>query len=297
MVKAHSLARPVAGTLLLLLLSIAAPGAVPAARPVVLVVEENHSYESVIGSPSMPFLNRLARQYAVATKYYANDHSSIPNYFWMTAGQPLTYNDNTRAIFDVNNIVRQMLIGGKSWKSYAEGLPYAGYTGFNTELYVKRHNPLAYFTDVANSSLKSNLAPFSEFAADLRNNRLPDFSFVVPNIQHDAHNGSLSTADRWLANNIAPLLSTPDFQPGGRGVLIITFDESNDEDCRPVSCEYGKEGGGRVATVIAGPAVRRQFASQAFYRHENLLRTIAVMLGLRDFPGAAARARSMSDFF
>jgi phosphatidylinositol-3-phosphatase len=120
---------------------------------------------------------------------------------------------------------------------------------------------------------------------------------VAPDIQHDGHSGSLSAADQWLASHIGPLLSTPAFQPGGTGILIITFDESNDADCRPVSCEVGNEGGGRVATIIVGPSVRRHFASQTFYRHENLLRTIGVMLGLRAFPGAAARARSMSDFF
>src|SRR5690348_3065954 len=50
-----------------------APGA---HGPVVLVVEENHGYSSVIGSGAMPYLNSLAAQNSLATQYYANTHPS-----------------------------------------------------------------------------------------------------------------------------------------------------------------------------------------------------------------------------
>src|SRR5207248_2272220 len=53
---------------------------------VVMVAEENHAYEQVIGNPSMPYLNSLAQQGALATQYYANMHPSIGNYFALTAG-------------------------------------------------------------------------------------------------------------------------------------------------------------------------------------------------------------------
>jgi phosphatidylinositol-3-phosphatase len=292
-----SWARIVIGASGIALSASVASAAVPAASPVVLVVEENHSYESVIGNPAMPFFNRMASRYGVARQYYANTHYSLPNYFWLTAGQPLTYDDGSRRTFDVNNLVRQMLTAGKSWKSYAEGLPYAGYVGYNTGFYVKHHNPFAYFSDVANSSLKSNIVPFTQFRADMTNSALPDFAFVAPNILHDGHDGNLATVDHWLSSNIAPILSTPDFAPGGHGILIITFDESFVQDCRPARCVKGNEGGGRVATIIVGPAVKRRFASNTVYRHQNLLRTIGVMLGLHSFPGGSASAAAMSDFF
>jgi phosphatidylinositol-3-phosphatase len=286
----------------LVVLAVASGGAAFAAAPssshVVLVVEENHSYESVIGNRSMPVFNKLASGYGLATRYFANSHNSIPNYFWLTAGQPVTFADNTLSFFSANNIVQDMQVAGKSWKSYAEGLPYAGYTGYNHGLYVKRHNPLAYFTNVAFSSEKFNLVPFSQFAEDVRNGNLPNFSFVEPNLLHDAHNGSLAMADRWLQTNIiAPLFATPPFQPGGDGILIITFDESSRNDCRPGSCRTSNSGGGRVATIIVGPKVKRGFKSAVFYRHQNVLRTIGVALGLRGVPGLAASAAPMSDFF
>jgi hypothetical protein len=75
---------------------------------------------------------------------------------------------------DVDNIVRELIAAGKKWKSYAESLPNAGYTGGDVLPYEKRHNPLAYFSDVANSSTQSaNLVPFSQFASDVASNSLP----------------------------------------------------------------------------------------------------------------------------
>src|SRR5438105_4400000 len=59
---------------------------VPQHSFVVMVVEENHAYEQVIGSASMPYLNTLAQQGALATQYYADAHPSIGNYFALTTG-------------------------------------------------------------------------------------------------------------------------------------------------------------------------------------------------------------------
>ena len=116
---------------------------VPAGQPtfshVVLVVEENHSYSEVIGNSSMPYLNSLAAKYGLATQYFANTHPSLGNYFMLTTGQIVTNDDSFAGTVDVDNIVRELLASGKSWKSYAEsrGDPL---------LYVKRHDPLSYFS-------------------------------------------------------------------------------------------------------------------------------------------------------
>jgi hypothetical protein len=62
---------------------------------IVVVIEENHNYNQVIGNASMPYFNSLANNYGVATQYYANTHPSIGNYFMLTTGQILT-NDDTK---------------------------------------------------------------------------------------------------------------------------------------------------------------------------------------------------------
>src|SRR6267154_5746784 len=170
----------------------------PAFGHVVLVLEENHSFASVIGGSAMPYLNSLASKYGLATNFYANTHPSIGNYFMLTAGQIIANNDSLCSTLTQDNVVRHLLTAGKTWKSYAEGLPTAGYTGCGSYPYAKKHNPLAYFSDVANSSEKYNLVPFSKFSSDLANHTLLQYSFIVPNLLHDAHDGTLNAADSWL---------------------------------------------------------------------------------------------------
>jgi hypothetical protein len=261
---------------------------VPKSNHVVVVLEENHSYSSVIGNASMPYLNGLAQKYSLATQYYANTHPSIGNYFMMTTGQIITNSDGYRSTVTADNIVRHLLTAGQTWKSYAEGLPSVGYIGGDTGNYVRHHNPFTYFSDVVNSSVqKLNLVPFTQFAADLNNNQLPDFSFVVPNMNNDAHNGTLAQADGWLKTNIGPLLSNPAFQQDG--ILIIVFDESSSTDTA--------HGGGHIAAVVVGPGVKRGFKSTTLYQHQNLLRTVLEAAGVGSYPGAAATAKDMSDVF
>src|SRR5919198_5471542 len=90
---------------------------VPRVKHVVVVVEENHSYRSVVGSTAMPYLNSLAKKYGLATRYYANTHPSIGNYFMLTTGKIITNNDGWTGTVTSNNIVRRLLIAGKTWKS------------------------------------------------------------------------------------------------------------------------------------------------------------------------------------
>lgn len=260
---------------------------VPASNHVFIVMEENHSYSSVIGNSAMPYLNALAKRYGLATRYYANTHPSLGNYFMLTAGSIITDNDSYCGTISHDNVVRHLLIAGKTWKSYAESLPHAGYTGCGAYPYVKRHNPLAYFSDVADSGEKYNLVPFSELSSDLENHRLPNYSFIVPNLLHDAHDGSLSAADAWLKKHIAPLIASSTFQKNG--ILMIVFDESVDSDTA--------HGGGHVVSVVIGPHVIAGHKSFTLYQHQNTLKTMMKALGLETFPGAASSAAPMSDFF
>jgi phosphatidylinositol-3-phosphatase len=253
---------------------------------VVVVLEENHGYSSVIGSTAMPYLNSLASQYALATQYYANTHPSIGNYMMMTAGQIITNDDAFMTTVSADNIVRHMITGGKTWKSYAESLPSIGYTGGDVLPYVRHHNPLSFFSDVVNSSTqKLNLVPFTQFAADLNAGQLPDFSFLVPDLNNDAHNGTLAQADTWLKTNMAPLLTDPQFQQNG--LLIIVFDEAGTND--------STHGGGHVAMVAVGPLVKKGFQSSVVYQHQNLLAMVAAYLGIDGNMGAAAGAPAMTD--
>jgi acid phosphatase len=256
-------------------------GTVPQFGHVVLIVEENANYSDVIGSSSMPYLNSLATQNGLATQYYANTHPSIGNYFMLTTGQLVTNNDALTGTVNVDNIVRELIAAGKTWKSYAESRG-------DPTLYVQRHDPLSYFTDVVNSPTQTqNLVSFSQFSVDLANNSLPNFSFVVPNLLDDAHNGPLSQADAWLKANISPLISNATFR--NDGLLIIVFDEADGTDTT--------HGGGHVATVIVSAKAKPGYQSTALYQHQSTLRLILQGLGVSNLPGASSSAPQMGEFF
>ena len=255
---------------------------------VILMIEENHSYSSVIGSSSMPYLNGLAKQYGLATQYFANTHPSIGNYFMLTTGQIITNDDGYTGTVNADNVVRRLLAAGKTWKSYAEDLPSVGYIGGDVYPYAKHHNPFAYITDVVNSQNQlNNLVPFTQFPTDLQNNQLPQYSFVIPNMQNDGHDGSLNQADSWLQTNVAPVLANSSFQKDG--LLIILFDESFSGDT-----QYG---GGQVAMVVISPLAKKGYQSTTLYQHQSMCRLMLEGLGLTTFPGACQGAAQMNEFF
>jgi len=257
---------------------------------VFIVMEENNDYASVTSS-SMPYLTGLAAQYGLATQYYANTHPSIGNYFELTSGQIITNNDSYSSTVNVDNVVRHLVAAGKSWRSYAEGLPSVGFVtlDYDDATYASRHNTIVYFTDVHdNPAQAQNVVPFTQFAPDLSNGTLPNFSFIVPNLCNDAHDCSLNTADSWLQANIDPLVQSAFFQQNNC-LLIITFDESGSDDTN---------GGGRVYWVAVSPAKsKRGYQSTTLYQHQSTLRLLLKGLGLNTFPGDAASAPEMSEFF
>jgi acid phosphatase len=276
--------------------------AIPQFSHVFVLVEENHSFNDVIGNANMPYLNSLASANGLATQYYADAHPSLPNYFVLTTGEGTSITGSEGDFFSgvvtQDNAVRALTAAGKTWKCYAEALPSVGYLGSDDGAYVQHHNPFVYFSDVQNSSSQTaNIVPFTQLGSDISNNSLPDYAFIVPNVNDDAHNcpagmttctdqQKLVAADQWLSANITSLLASSAFQ---NSLLVITFDESEDADTA--------HGGGQVAAVMVSPLARAGYKSTTFYQHESTLRLMMEGLGVTDLPGAAATAGDMGEFF
>jgi len=265
---------------------------------VFVLIEENHAYANVIGNSAMPYTNSLAARYALATQYYANRHNSLPNYFMLTVGDMVTTNDLFTGVVTSDNVVRAVTAAGKTWKMYAESLPTPGYVGASVIPYGRDHNPFAYISDVLNSSTQmANIVPFTQLATDLTNNTLPDYAMIVPNLEDDGHDcpneaplctdtDKLVNVDQWIQTNLSGLIQSPAFQ---NSVLIYTWDESVLTDVT--------NGGGHVATILISPKVRSGFQSTTVYQHQSALKLTMQLLGITDYPGAAATAPDMTEFF
>jgi len=275
---------------------------IPEFSHVFIVVEENHSFSDVIGNASMPYLNSPASANSLAKQYYADAHPSLPNYFELTVGEGTsitgTLGDSYNGTVSQDNVVRALAAAGKSWKSYAESLPAIGYLGGDSGPYLRRHNPVVYFSDVQQSSTQSNnVVPFSQLATDIANSSLPDYAFIAPNANDDAHDcpvglstctddQKLAAADQWLSANIDPLLSSAAFK---NSLLIIVFDEAEDTDAT--------HGGGHVPAILVSPLAKQGYQSTTLYQHESVLRLMMEALSVPDLPGSAASAPDMTEFF
>jgi len=274
---------------------------VPQSQHVWLLAEENHSYESVIGSSSMPYFNSLATTYGLATQYYSTQHNSLGALMWFVAGEEVTTDSDANSCFNDDNLVRHLLAQGSTWKAYEEDLPYPGFTGLSYNNYVRRHNPLIDFTDTCYPPQSLNSVPFTQLATDMKNNGTPTFSYITPNLQDDAHDGTLAQADQWLSEQVPAILALPEFQPGGDGLLFIVWDEGDlNQDGSPDNrcTSLIQQGcGGRIATLVIGPQVKPGYQSTTTYAHPNLLATLCASLGFSSCPGAGAFASPMADFF
>jgi len=271
-------------------------GSVPAAAHVFVLVEENHSYEQIIGNPAMPYTNMVAQQYSLATQYYGNAHNSLLDYFVLTVGETIASDDFYSGTVTQDNVVRALTKAGKTWKVYAESLPHIGYLGPNVFPYGRDHNPFAYLSDVKGSSAQAaNIVPFTQLATDIQNGTLPDYAMIVPNLVNDGHDcpvpecndtQKLTEIDAWVQTNISALINSSAFQ---NSVLIYTWDESVPEDLA--------NRGGHVPTILIGQSVKRQYKSSTMYQHQSTLKLTMKLLGVNDYPGMAAIAPDMSEFF
>ena len=311
----------------LLILAIAGFAQIPSSQHVILVIDENSSYDDVMDN--MPWLTGKGSANGYASNYLSDNGGSLLDYLWLASGSchskanctlPSGTHDfncngndcyypgttSSDPITD-DNIFREMNNAGISWKVYAQSYSKAGGTvttpdNHNGTSYYRRHNGATWYSDILNNVNKSanNVVDLSQLTTDLNDGKLPRFAIIVPDGNHDAHDcpvgdsdctlqEKLSAADGFLSSTLKPILATSDFQPGGDGLLIVTFDE----------CGGGTNSGcgAAVYTALIGPKVIPHKVSSVRYKHENTLRTMLEALGVKTYPGASATAAAMTDFF
>ena len=323
----HKVGRGVLAAAALMCIAAAMYAQVPVSQHVALVIDENSSYEDVIAN--MPWLVGQGNTNGYATNYKSDNGGSLLDYLWLASGSchsaanctlpPGTHDFNcngndcyypnttdTDPITD-DNIFRELNNAGISWKVYAQSYAAAGGTpttpdNNNGTSYYRRHNGATWYSDILNNvhGSASKIADLSQLTTDLNSGALPRFMIIVPDGNHDAHDcpvgmlscntaQKLAAADQFLSSTVGPILGTWDFQSGGSGLLLVTFDE----------CGGGTNGGcgASVYTALIGPKVMPHTVSSVLYHHENSLRTILDALGIKNYPGASATAADMSDFF
>jgi len=237
---------------------------------VVVVVEENHTGSSILGNKAAPFINSLAAGGALMTQSFGVTHPSQPNYLALFAGDTFGVTTNTcpLELGNAPNLASGLIAAGHSFGGYAEGLPRNGECGSGP--YARKHVPWLNFSNVP----AAVSMPVSAFSGDAT---LPTVSFVVPDLNNDMHDGSITTADTWLAARVGGYAN---WAKANKSLLIVTWDEDDDS------------ADNRIATIFYGAGVKPGTYEQPI-NHYNVLSTIQEIYGLPK-TGQAAGAPAVS---
>jgi len=257
---------------------------------------ENQSYRTVTDSRSAPFLVSLERQCGLATNYHSITHPSLPNYIAATAGASRgalsRFATDCSPSGSCSTSAPSIFAQVSSWRAYEESMPRPCDRS-DAGLYAVRHNPPAYYRPLATECVRSDL-PIDRLDAALARNSLPAFSFITPNLCHDSHSCTVSSADEWLAGEVEKIVQSSTYR-AGHTALFITYDEGTGEI--PLNCAANRHAPScHVATVVVSPSTPAGTRSAGPFNHYSLLRTTEDLLGVVHL-GMAAQANSMRPAF
>jgi hypothetical protein len=246
---------------------------IPVPDHVVIAILENHGYSQVAGSIAAPYINGYINDTSTAlfVQSFALTHPSQPNYLQLYSGCDQGVTDNnipSASPFTTSNLGRQLIDSGKTFISYSEDLPYAGFNGATWGTYARKHNPVTNWIGTGTNQIASNAnQPFSAFPQG-NYSQLPTVCFVIPNQDNDMHNGSdntrITTADSWIHNNLDGYIQ---WCKTNNSLFILHFDEDDGN--------YGNH----VLTFFTGQMVQGGSYTNSI-NHYTILRTIEEMYRL-----------------
>ena len=253
---------------------------VPAYSHIVVVVEENHNYDEIIGNTAQaPFINSLAAGGAVLSNFDALTHPSQPNYYALYAGSTFgTTDDNAHSEPDPT-IATILAAAGRTFTGYVDES--------NSDV---NHNPWQSFPE--GSSVQTDFGPgqtqtsFPALFPSGDYSSLPSVSFVIPGIDNDMHNGTIQQGDAWLETNLAAYAQ---WAVSNNSLLVVVWDENDDE-----SGALPAEASNQVPAILYGANVVPG-TYNASYNDYNLLSTMLGAFSLTG-PNNAATASTIEVF-
>jgi hypothetical protein len=192
--------------------------AVPHYDHILVIIEENKSYGTVLDHGYAPTIADLAKTYGVATQMYAERHPSEPNYVALLGGDTFGIADDdgwycvpgstdvackgadaptfVNHLIPGDNLATQLEAKGLGWRAYLENLPSPGsFDVFSPEtatdpaaLYAAKHTGFTNYASVhAEKDIVDKLVGFDRLHDDLRTGDVPAFALIVPNQCHEMH--------------------------------------------------------------------------------------------------------------
>ncbi|KAL4787625.1 phosphoesterase family-domain-containing protein [Aspergillus varians] len=223
-------------------------------------------------------LAKLAKKGLALTNFWALTHPSEPNYCASASGDTFGMdNDNFNQIPTNVSTIADMFDTKKiSWGEYQEHMPYPGYQGFRYPTtgdndYVRKHNPLVLFDSVTEDATRlRQIKNFTSFYDDLANHRLPQYSFITPNMTNDGHDTGITFSGTWTWEFLSGLLENEYFTKDT--LILLTFDENETYEI-----------GNKIFSFLLGGAVPSHLIGKednTFYTHYSIISSLSANFGL-----------------
>jgi phosphatidylinositol-3-phosphatase len=231
---------------------------------VVVVIEENHALQQVLGTAEKPNLNTsyirsLADEGALFIDAHGVTHPSQLNYLALFAGTTLGIDceyDKNRSLShclrydallktfasnfnsaELPNLAASLFAKGYSFAGYSENLPKVGslLESSRDGLYARKHNPWSNWqsdsegVNLLKPSFNRGFDSFphapEKFSADL-----PTVAFVVPNVEDDEHGDKRFQDNKMLLKKSDAWLRTnigpfAKWAKDNDSLLVVTWDE------------------------------------------------------------------------
>jgi hypothetical protein len=289
-------------------------------QTIFLILMENNSWSSILGSSSAQFINGLLTdpEASYATNYFDNPsahHPSEPNYVWLEAatdtfsdakypiaffpdGDPTSFNSTKSTV----HLATMLTAKGVTWREYAEDISGNDCPIVSSGNYATKHVPFLFFQDIVgkpptqtptagvNDACKLNIRPYTELAGDLMNNRVAQYNFITPNLCNDMHSDCgtgdpIKQGDDWLSMQLGAIRQSSAYKNGG--AIFITWDES--ENYPPDA---------PIGMIVLSPLAKGHGHNNSImYYHSSMVRTVEEVFGLTPLIADAANQPSLSDLF
>jgi phospholipase C len=256
---------------------------------VVVLMEENWSYNAFMASSQAPYLKQLNATCGSEKNFHNATHSSQPNYMAATSGIASGVGVHVAN----NNVFHQVQAAGRTWRSFEESMPTAC-LGSSVGFYKPGHNPAVFYDDLrtpTNTCSTWDVPLDPTLSNDLQADTLPAYSWVTPNLCHAFYwvpacptpqGAKEAQGDTWLSAMLPRFTALPSYQ-AGKTLIIITFDEGQGGtagvDCTDPSY-YVNHPDCHIPTVVVSPYIASGRSDSSDQNLYSLLGTTEDILGL-----------------
>jgi phospholipase C len=305
-----------------------APVATGPVRHVVVLVQENHTFDNYFGSfpgadgqttaqlpectdwrtangahcqwpeRDLPYYWALARAYGLGDRYFTEvEGPSYPNHLFLIAADAPILDDPPGSwscpdrCFAIPNIADSLNDLKLNW------IIYAGADNVTSIFSIRS------IYDQRKDHVRGPESIYTDAAAG----QLPAVAWVMPEFVDSEHPGNdIRVGETWVHSIVDAILASPE---ASSTVILITWDDDDDggvfDHVKPPVIEQltatdGKTAhrlGGRVPLLVVSPLAKRGYVSHQQASHLSIVRFIERTFGLMPLNTRDAAATDLSDYF